>query len=488
MKDFRKLFVLFTAAITIMTLICSSAKAEEYIQVTGLLDIRTDFSDGSHSLGYLIQLAKKRGFCVLFINDHDRKTLEYGIRPFQNILKKKVEEPSINKGDPENYLNMIESVARKYPEMILIPGAESSPFYYWKGSYFKRNLTVYDWERHLLVIGLEKPGDYRELPVLHNGYSTRYVFSSLQVSFLFLFIPLILGLYLVRGKGKMRYAGIALLILTLLLIINNHPFKSSPYNQYQGYQGISPYQLLIDYVDERGGMTFWNHPETRSGVGTLGPISRNTAPYPEVLSESSKYTGFSALYGERRTVTEPGNIWDKVLIEYCWGTRERPVWGLSTADFHEEGGAGEKLGNYPTIFLVKAKAKHEILEAMKKGRMYAYRGDIDLPRLILEDFSVSGTEASQKGIMGEEVILEGYPTLNIALSAQDSETGSSMTVRVIRAGHLLKTVSGKAPLRLQIRDDFYEPGQKTYYRLDVNDDRGRKIISNPIFVRFGKNK
>ncbi len=64
-----------------------------YIQVQGIIDVRTDFSDGAHTLEYLMKLAMKRGIDVFFINDHDRKVLEYGIRPFQNILKKELKSP-----------------------------------------------------------------------------------------------------------------------------------------------------------------------------------------------------------------------------------------------------------------------------------------------------------------------------------------------------------------------------------------------------------
>jgi len=456
----------------------------EYIQVPGLIDIHTDFSDGAHTLEYLIKLAKKRGIDVLFINDHDRKILEYGIRPFQNILKKRVEEPSINKRSPENYLNMIKSASKKYPDSILIPGAESAAFYYWKGSYFKKNLTVCDWERHLLIVGLDEPKDYKELPILHNGYSTKYIFSSIPVSsFLFLAL-LIAGLSMIRWKGIIRYSGITISVFALLLLINNHPFKSSPYDQYHGAQGISPYQLLIDYVNSRGGMVFWNHPETKSGKGKLGPIFRDTPPYSQVLKESNNYSGFAALYGDSTTITEPGNIWDKVLIEYCLGRRENPVWGISSADFHKEGGAGEKLGNFPTFFLVKSKTKKDILDALKKGRMYACRGDVGSPRLVLENFSISDPETSEKGVMGEEIFSKGYPRINARISTLDSEEESSVIVRLIRSGNLLKTFSAETPLSINFKDDFFEPGKKIYYRLDARDEKERKLVTNPIFVKF----
>jgi len=458
--------------------------AEEYLQVPSLIGLRTDFSDGAHSLEYLVELAEKRGFQVLFINDHDRKVLEYGIRPFQNILKKKVEEPSINKGGPENYLNMIQSASKKYPEMILIPGAESSPFYYWKGNYFQGNLTVCDWERHILILGLKEPIDYEELPILHNGLSTKYILPSIPPSYFFLLIPLIISFYMIKGKRFVRYSGIFILVLTLLLLVNGHPFRSSPYDQYHGSQGILPYQLLIDYVNSRGGLIFWNHPETRSGRGQLGSISKNTPPYPQVLLESKDYMGFAALYGERITVTEPGNIWDKVLLEYCSGQRTNPVWGISSADFHKEGQAREKLGNYPTIFLAKDRTKEGILDALRTGRIYAYRGKVDFPRIILEEFSITDPKASQKGIMGEEIYLSGFPIISILLSTTGSEKGNSLTIRLIRSGQLIQTFTGETPLSIYYQDEFFEPGRKIYYRLDVRDKKGRKLISNPIFVKF----
>ncbi len=204
MRHRNKIFVLILIASNTVLLSNSLCLADEYIQVPGLIDLRTDFSDGAHTLDFLIKLAKKRGFNVLFITDHDREVLEYGIWPFQNILKKKVEEASINKGGPENYLNMIRSASQRHPEMILIPGAESSPFYYWKGHYFKKNLTVCDWEKHFLILGLEKPEDYKELPILHNGYSTKFL-SSIRLDFFISFIPLILGLYMIKRKKIIRY-------------------------------------------------------------------------------------------------------------------------------------------------------------------------------------------------------------------------------------------------------------------------------------------
>lgn len=488
MKNKSKSFVLVLFAICWGATQTSLGLAEEYVQVAALMDIRNQFSDGAHSLEYLVGLARERNFEVLFVTDHDRIVLEYGIWPLRHILKKRVEKRSINKTGAEKYLKMIESASKKFPDMILIPGAESAPFYYWEGSYFKKNLTVCDWERHLIIVGLEKPEDYRNLPTLNNGSSMKYVLRSFSAGFFVTLIPLALGLAMMRRWDKICYFGLAVVALTLLLIVNNHLFRSSLYDQYHGSQGIAPYQLVIDYVNSRGGMAFWNHPETHSGAGSIGPVYKKTLPYPEVLAESKNYTGFAALYGDGITITEPGNVWDQVLMEYCLGRREKPVWGISTADFHEEGGAGDKLGNYPTIFLVKNKTKESILDALKKGRMYAFRGSVDAARLILEDFSVSDSEALQKGIMGEEISLNDYPTVHILVSMAGSVEKSPVTIRLIRSGKLLKTFSGEIPFQMNFGDESYEPGKRIYYRLEAEDAKGRKLISNPVFVKFHPRK
>lgn len=480
----QKLATLTLIVLSTTLCLCGSVQADEYLQIPGLMDIRTDYSDGAHSVEQIIELAEKRGFPVLFLNDHDRKVLEYGIRPFQHIFRKRVEQPSINKNGPENYLNMIRTASEMHPEMILIAGAESAPFYYWRGRYFKKNLTVCDWEKHLIIIDLEKPEDYKELPILHNGLSVRYLSSNISAGLFLLLIPLSAGIFLATRKRILRYAGIAISILSLLLIINAHPFKSSPFDQYHGCQGSSPYQVLIDYVNSREGMVFWNHPETKSGQGKIDFVYKDTLPYPQLLRETANYTGFAALYGESVTITEPGNVWDKVLMEYCSGYRKRPAWGISSADFHREGAAGEKLGNFPTLFLVEEKTKEAVLGALRKGRMYAYRGDVALPRLVLEEFSIIDSKTLHKGIMGEELILKGLPEVHIHISESKPEDGNEVTVRLIRSGNLLKIFSGKVPLAIHFKDEYSEPGKKTYYRLDVKDKKGRIIVSNPIFIKY----
>lgn len=454
---------------------------DDYLQVAGLIDLRTTYSDGAHDLNFLIDLAKKREFEVLFINDHDRMAMEYGIFPFRNILRKREEMSSINGRGAEGYLQGIKLAAQQHPEMILIPGSETAPFYYWTGSPFKDNLTAHNWERHLLIMGLENPQDYKNLPVLHNGISTLYSRQLLPLSIVFL-ILMLLGFILALKRGYFRILGIVILVNASLMLIEFHPFKSSLFDQYRGDQGYLPYQELIDYVRERGGMTFWTHPEARAGMNARkGPIVVNTPPHPEALLMTKDYTGFGAIYGTWITATEPGMEWDRVLLEYCRGERNTPAWGISTADFHEEGLGGEKLGNFPTVFLVKKKTREEVLLALRQGRMYACRTGSRFQRFVLEDFSTFDSNTNDQATMGEIIELKNKPEIRIRVSSSD-QGAHNVDVRVIRSGKLIKTLSETTPFVVDFKDDYFHPGELIYYRIDIPG----KLVSNPIFVKFGR--
>jgi hypothetical protein len=225
-------------------------------------------------------------------------------------------------------------------------------------------------------------------------------------------------------------------------------------------------------------MTFWNYPETKSGVRKMGPIQVSTRPYPEVLLDSRGYTGFSALYGENIRITEPGGVWDMVLKEYCQGFRDRPAWGIATADFHREGEGGEKLGNYQTVFYVKEKKITEVLEALRNGRMYAAQGSF--PQIVrMDEFSLSSADGKVKGISGDEVAISEKPHIKIVLSSEKQVTGQ-VKVRLIRGGEIIKIVEGPLPMQIEHEDVDLKPGEKTYYRMDM---RGAgMIVSNPIFM------
>ncbi len=474
MQSIRRILLILILSV----MISGHAGAVEYLQIPGLIDLRTTYSDGALDPESLARLAKQRGFDLIFVNDHDRLVMEYGILPFRNILRKREELNSINEGGAKDYLNAIRRVQEKNPGMIIVPGSETAPFYYWTGSFFQDNLTAHDDERRILTIGMDRSSDYADLPILHNGFSFRYTVEFLPFLVPFL-ISLGLGLVLLRWRGILRISGIIVSGVSVLFMINMGPFRSSPFDQYHGYQGMAPYQLVIDYVESRGGLTFWNYPETASGVRKIGPVFVDTPSYPQVLEQSRGYTGFSALYGDNITVTEPGNLWDRVLLQYCEGERDRPPWGISTADFHKDGESGERLGAFPTVVMVREKTKEAVLSAMRQGRMYACAGYPQ--RMILNEFAVCSSGCKTRAISGEEMMLNENPKIRISISPKEP-TQDPVKVRLIRSGELIKVFEGPLPMEVEYEDKYYKPGKKIFYRIDA---RGcGALVSNPIFVIF----
>jgi hypothetical protein len=447
----------------------------DYIPVAGLFDLRSTFSDGAHSIDDLAKMARSRGFKCLFINDHDRIALSYGIFPFKNILRYKKEYPSIITHGPEKYLDEIKGVSAKYPDMIIIPGCETSAYYYWTGSWFKKNLTLNNYDRRILIVNLTEPGDYQYIPNLPYKFSFRYT-SNLLPGLLIFVIPLAIGIILLRWKGFSRLMGILIIIFSSLAIIDYNPFRSSLFSPYERDAGIAPYQELIDYVNEKGGLSFWNYPEQKSGVRTYDPIEVRTRPYPQVLHESVGYMGFAAIYGEYTTATAPGGEWDLVLNEYCRGERQNAPWAISTADFHEEGRLNQVLGSFPTIFMVKEFSKEAVLESIRNGLMYCSRGDgREWPQI---DYFVISDKQNEKAFMGETLTTLDFPVIRFEVS-YNNEISKNINISLIRGGELIETFAGTTPLRIEYRDEEIHTGAKTYYRIM---DQMEHLVSNPIFV------
>ncbi len=454
-----------------------------YEQAPALMDLRTTFSDGAYDPETLVQMAVKKGFRVIFLNDHDRVAMEYGLPPFRNIIKKKEELNSINKSGAGAYLRAIASLRKMHPDVIIIPGTESTPFYYWTGNLFAGDLTANDYERRILTMGLEKPDDYETLPILHNRLSGADLRAAMPALLAF-GLSFLIALYFLSKPGWWRISGAMLIILNAGFFINTILAQPSPFDAYHGKQGMAPYQLFIDAVSQKGGLTFWNYPETRSGVRTLGPIQVKTLPYPGVLLETKNYTGFAALYGDTITVTEPGNIWDVALQEYCRGFRARPPWGIATADYHKEGGSGQNLGDFQTVLWLREKSSQSVLAALKNGKMYACRGKFpDIPKL--DEFSVAAAHpgTAPRMISGDELSLARNPRIRITVSG-GMERKDMVQVRLIRSGTLIQTFRGTLPLDIDYTDPLEAPGEKVYYRMDMTGYGA--IVSNPIFVKFKK--
>jgi len=470
---------------------CSRGYAGEWISLTGVVHVHTsEFSSGDHTLDELVDLARQRKVDVIVLTDHDRIAMSYGLPPFPHLFSLTRSRKSVLKVGAEKYLARVNAVDRDHPEMILIPGLESAPFYYWTGSIRAGELTAHNWRKHLHVIGLTDPEVIENLPILDNGFSTEN-FRFLLPRFMVYLGLLLISVALISWKGVFRTVGKGLLILAVIGVFDAQPFRSSPFDPFHGDPGEAPYQRLIDYVHDHGGMTFWAHPEANYGERgavfrkkiagiSLPTVRMHTGKHPLDLVQTYGYTGFEALYGDTIHVTEPGQEWDRVLMQYCEGKRKDPPWGLCGLDFHRQGqNSWSDFQRGQTIFWVKEKSRKAVLDALRNGRMYAVY-QADSARIRLDQFSISEDGGKEIAISGETISGSGRPLIVKVVVSLRGEVPVLLQADLIDSGRVIKSTEGKPPLKLE--HEFLPLQEKGYIRLDVHA-RKYRLLSNPIFYK-----
>lgn len=486
-----KIFLIFLSFL-LMSYLCFPQ--DERSLIPGIIHIHSTFSSGSYSIAHLVRLAREKGIKILIMTDHNLIQIEYGILPFRELIKRRINQSSILLNTPEAYLEEIHHLNAQYQDILIIPGCEVSPFYYWQGSLLKRKLELRDWDRGLLLIGMDKPEHFRQIPQIGNSANRSFRLSSLL--FFWPIILLVIGWILVTYKRKeeiklqlitikraktYRWQGILLIILSLIFLINYFPFTQDRYSSYKGYAGYAPYQKVIDFAQKQGLLSYWAHPES-SNARDFDIVKLQTDKYPEALIKTVGYTGFSALYEGWRECAKPGGYWDKGLIEFLKGQRGRPIWCIGELDYHFEGEGRKTIDQVQTIFLVTKANKKEVLDSLENGRVYALRRTEEYS-LCLEQFYLMTGKAS--ALSGDTLMASELPRIRAKVSAQPN-TDQVITVKIIRNGKMIKEFHGKSPLVV----DYFDSTASSYcyYRLDISTRYPHQIFSNPIFFQLnGKN-
>lgn len=381
-----------------------SAYAQEYRLERGVMDLHSNISDGLYPPETTADFFKKEGIKVLIFGDSALRKWEYGLWPLRNLIKKTIQEKSVLRLGADKYLKELESLQNKFPGLLIIPGLEASPFYYWEGSPFSKNFSLNDSYKEFLVIGLGQR-DFQDMPIVGN--------------------------------------------------------RSLKFNQYQGRQGIKPYQNLIDYVIKKGGIIFWAHPEMES-VQKYKGIEVYTPEHPENLFLSYDYTGFGVTFTDKLKITETGGIWDKLLLEYIGGRRNKPVWIIGALHYD---GLLRKKADVETIFFIKENSRAGILSALREGRMYA-RFNSGAQPAVLRKFS-----AENLGSAVQVIISGSQPSMG------------AVEIELIRNGRVLKRFQESGEEWEIIEQDTLAASEKkAYYRLKITGSSGL-ILSNPVFVQ-----
>ncbi|MBI4355787.1 MAG: hypothetical protein HY597_05025 [Candidatus Omnitrophica bacterium] len=386
------------------------------------LHLHTTIGGDPKSPAQFMREAKAAGLAAVFITDHDYQRWEYGAWPARGLIKQRIDLPSALKLGAARYLQALAQADRLDPDVRVIDGMEAAPFYYWSGSYWDGSFTLNDRDKHLLVFGLDASG-YEQMPLIANG--------------------------------------------------------RSHVDQYHGHQYAKPYQELIDYVVQRGGLIFWAHPSIKE-VGKVRSVRLSTLPYEEMLVATDHYTGF-AVYPTGGRLWEAGNLWDRVLREYCEGRRGQPAWAIGELDDHGD----QPITGVATVIWAPERTRPALLEALRHGHMYVTYGQPGHPKV--QWYAVRDAAANQVAFSGEELRLTGPAMLECTIASQSP--GSSLKVLIIKDGVIIHEESGPSPLAVRWTDTaaaptggYHASGQKSYYRLYAQNSEGMQLLTNPIFV------
>ncbi|NGZ02905.1 MAG: hypothetical protein CV090_07640 [Nitrospira sp. WS238] len=468
--------------------------AQPQLSLRAAIHVHSTMSTGTSSLESLARRAEQQQLDVLILSENFTLRYDYGLHPFDGFLAYRVTFPSVIDFGIQRFLDEVRAVQQRHPGLIIIPGVEVAPHYYWTGSLLHGDLTMHNAQRNLLVIGLQLADDYKSLPARGNSASFVWNWHSLANGLpLLLLIPVVA---LVKTQWRKNRTGsmpgsrfrsvlaATLVIICSGLLINAWPIRMPAYGSHQGGHGFKPYQALIDNAIERGALVFWSMTEARDfsqhSFGPLGKVTIKTEPHPEALILTQHYTGFGGLYQEARQVIVPGGLWDQVLALSLPPHQKRPPILIGEVAFHGTTDAGKDLDRVYTVIHSSERTAQGVLAALKDGRTYAVaRGDQGV-LLHLENFQVS----SQGNVAGVGDTLNrtrsGDLLIRVGVSTVDDKPHQAR-LRVIRSGEIIKEVEGKTPLRIELVDSETKQGAWQQYRLEVMGASG-ELLTNPIYV------
>ncbi len=462
------------------------------------IHVHSRTSTGTLTLDELADRAERLGIEAIVLSDNFVLRYEYGLLPLRGVLKRTFRLPSVLDFGVERFLREVAEVQARHPRVLLVPGVEVAPHYYWTGSLLSGNLTMHNSQKNLLVLGLPDAEAYRTLPVLGNPGSYRFgLGSGLNLAPVLLLVPAAwlwrrpvlhrtrVGETTYTVEKRRRLPAIVLGLVALLLLLNARPLGQPVFSAYDDRLEYQPYQAFIDAVVARGGVVIWSMPEAIDfnvySFGPLGRITIKTDRYPEALALTHDYTAFGGVYQDTRTVTRPGEVWDRLLGAYLMGQRPVPPFITSEVAFHGPGQDTLELDQVLSVLRVRARTPEGVAEAIRTGRLYGVLQTRSGFGLRLTGFRVECEGGRRGAESGELLDPEGAHDLTVFVSVTATDQGRHpVAVDVIRSGQVIARLTGETPFTQRVTDETVPPGRWHAYRLEVRGEG--EILSNPVFV------
>lgn len=497
----RMVMIASFAAVGAPALAQDGAATDAPRQIVAVVHAHSDASSGDEGLQSLAARARAAGVDALVLADNLGYEFRYAPWPLRYVVEARMRTPTLETYGLDRYLAEIRS-ARAATDVLLIPGVETPPYYYWTGSLLRGDLTLHDMQRNVLVVppvgGADEAATdadlLRGLPAVGNRNLRTFRARSLALLLPgLLLIAAVLHRLRRRGFEPRRATSWAMFVALLgggALLWINFPYTVASIEPY-GPDTRAPVQRLLDYVGEHGGLTFWSMPEAsdyrRRAVGPF-TVALSTPPYPSVLFETRGYTGFGGVYADTVEIWEPGNVWDQLLREFLDRGQDAPPWLVGESAYHYAGQAGKQLDDVLTVLLVDDKTTADAFEALAHGRGYALRRQAGSADLRLTELMLRGAAPDSGGVarIGDtlRIVSRQGASFELLLEVDDvAGTATEVTVEVIRNGETVRTLHGVTPLRERWLETFPDDEWAAYYRVVARAARPAYLVSNPIFVR-----
>ena len=473
-----------TAFLLAMTVAATPSDADR-IPLRTAFHVHTTFSDGSHTLEELTSRASQEDIDAIILSDHFETHIEYGPPLFRKALAVSADSASLGPHDLSGYVEAA-AEAERQSGVIVMPGVEITPFYYWDGDLVSKDFTLNSAHHHLLVL-FPDAADIATLGKLLERMSAPGI-EEFGLGSLLLLWPLIPGAWALHGllRGKRSLVLWLVAAGSLVALVRSWPYRVPRHSPYANDAGAAPYQDALDASRPSTTLTFWAHPEASAKFQhPRYPVTYLSEKYSELIYQTQGATGFAALYEGYRETGGVGGTWDRALSELNLERRREPLWTVGELDLHEEGESGGKfLGQVETVVLAKERSRRAIIDALRQGSMYAVRQP-GAARLTLERFRAvcdqdtvdMGQRATVTSPCRIQAILrahgESLDKVKTTLVSNGEEAGE----RTIDIGEDGVELTWDAPIA---------PGGASYFRLMAWRGNELSLFSNPVFLAAGE--
>ena len=157
--------------------------AQGYVPLVAAVHVHSTASTGTLSLDALATRAEQLGIDAILLTDNLSLRYEYGLRPFDSYIKISKSFHALVDYGLTRYLNDVTEAQARHPRVMLIPGLEVAPYYYWSGSLRSGDLTMHNAQRNLLAFGLTSAEQIEALPTAGNPPSFSLVYERSAQSF-----------------------------------------------------------------------------------------------------------------------------------------------------------------------------------------------------------------------------------------------------------------------------------------------------------------